>query len=54
MNTDLKFHTLADTYEPSPEEVAEWDEIEKKMSACKSDHVSIDEDGCLDCGYYSK
>ena len=40
-------------YIPSNEEILELKEIEKRQKECKHTNFT-DEDGCLDCGYYSK
>lgn len=40
-------------YIPDAEEIAEMEEIEKLMKEC--DHKNFnEEDGCPDCGFYSK
>jgi hypothetical protein len=45
--------TIDEHYIPDAQEIAEMREHEKEMKEC--DHKKFsDEDGCLDCGYYSK
>ena len=42
---------------PTREELEEFETVEKLQAACKEDHniANLDpEDGCLNCGYYSK
>lgn len=44
---------VADSYIPDAQEIAEMAELEKMQSECKHENFN-NEDGCLDCGYYSK
>jgi len=44
-------------YDPSPEEVAELEEMERMQRECKHSHKSEDldpEDGCVHCGFNAK
>lgn len=43
-------------YEPSPEELAEWAELEAAMLRCPkvAEHLDVGDDGCLECGFGSK
>lgn len=43
----------AEKYAPDPEEARQLEEIEKMQDECQHKNFN-DEDGCLDCGYYSK
>ena len=40
-------------YIPDDQEIAEIEEIEDLQNRCKHKNFN-EEDGCLDCGYYSK
>lgn len=40
-------------YIPDDQEIAEMNEIEDIQNSCKHENFN-DEDGCPDCGYYSK
>jgi hypothetical protein len=40
-------------YIPDAQEIAEMEELEKQQQECRHTNFSL-EDGCLDCGYYTK
>jgi hypothetical protein len=40
-------------YIPDEQELAEWAYLEELQEQCKHENFN-DEDGCLDCGYYTK
>ena len=48
------FESSSDSMVMSEEWTQQYEEWEKLMRECKSSHVQLGEDGCMDCGYGSK
>lgn len=42
-----------DNYIPDEQEIAEMEELERLQEKCEHENFNK-EDGCLDCGWYSK